>query len=141
VIREDPVGVGLADAGLSRVDLVDPAGLQPHEEPLERLVVVGRHGDHGVGRVVGLAADVEAVDAVVAAVLPDVVQDPRQDAVIHQVSGDLDGLVGAHPSTVTKPAPPRALPACGAPESPRESGRAGLLRENRHFSGVATAEK
>ena len=101
MVGEDAVAVGLGDAGLARVDLVDAAGLQPHQQPLQRLVVLGDHGDHRVRRVVGLPAHVEAVDRVVAAVLPDVVEDPRQDAVVHQVAGDLDGLVDAHPCTLT----------------------------------------
>ena len=33
--------------------MVDAAGLQPHQQPLERLVVLGGDGDRGVRRVVG----------------------------------------------------------------------------------------
>ena len=86
----------LGDGRLAGVDLVDPAGLQAHQQPLEGLVVLGRDRDPGAAGVVRLVPDVEGVDDVVAAVLPDVVEDPRQDAAVHQVAGDLDCLAGTH---------------------------------------------
>jgi hypothetical protein len=40
--------------------------------------------------------DVEVVDDVVAAVLPDVVKDARQDPAVHQMAGDFDALAHTH---------------------------------------------
>ena len=101
--RVEPVGkdpVLLADhhSGRPGVDLVDSAGLQAHQEALEGILVLSGHGDRGVGGVGGVMADVETVDGVVAAVLPDVVEDPAQDAGVHQMAGDLHGLALAHAS-------------------------------------------
>ena len=59
----------------------------------------------GRRRVVGLPAHVEAVDGVVTAVLADVVQHPGQDAVVHQVAGDLDGFAHTHACTPTGSVP------------------------------------
>ncbi len=54
-------------------------------------------------RVAGVLAHVEPVDDVVAAVLTDVVEHPREDAAVHQVPGDLDGLVDVHTGEATQP--------------------------------------
>jgi hypothetical protein len=68
--------------------------LHPHEDPVEQVGPVGADLDQCARLVVVLLAEVEVLDAVVAAVLEDVVEDPGQDAGVHQVTGhhDLGGL-------------------------------------------------
>ena len=53
--------------------------------------VLGADRDQGARLVLVLAAEVEAVDPVVAAVLEDVVEHPGEDAGVHEVAGELDG--------------------------------------------------
>ncbi len=92
IVGEDAVARGLAGHRLAGVDLVDPMGLHPHQQPLQQ-VVVGRADHHpGVGLVLVLRPQIEAVDAVVPAVLQHVVDDPGQHAGVHQVTADLDDL-------------------------------------------------
>ena len=64
--------------------------------PLEGVLVVGGDLDPGVRRVVGAVPDVELVDAVVAAVLVDVVEHLREGCRVDQVSPDLDDLAVRH---------------------------------------------
>jgi hypothetical protein len=82
--------------------------LDPHEDAVQQLGVRGPDLDQRRRLVAVLAAQLEALDPVVAAVLQDVVQDPGQDAGVHQVAGDRDrGGVrqdargGAHARTVS----------------------------------------
>jgi len=71
-------------------------GLQAHEQPLQRLVVLGRDRDLGQRLVVVGLPDVEAVDPVVGTVTEHVVQDPGQEPGVHQVPADLDRLADRH---------------------------------------------
>ena len=75
-----------------------PCDLQPHQDPGELLVAVGADHDDGVRLVLVRLAEVDAVDGVVAAVVQDVVEDPREHAGVHQMAGDLDGLGDLHGS-------------------------------------------
>ena len=83
----------IATVGLAGVDLVDAVDLQPHQDPLEGLLALGGDVDAGVRRVVRPVPDVELLDAVVAAVLADVVEHLGQGRRVDQVAPDLDDLV------------------------------------------------
>jgi len=98
-VGEDTVEVGDAHARLARVDQVDPAGLQPHQQSLQRLVVRRTDRDRRVRGVAGVLADVEAVDDVVAFVLADVVENAAEDAAVHEVAGESPRIRWQSPSS------------------------------------------
>jgi hypothetical protein len=66
--------------------------LDAHEDPVQQLRVVGTDLDEGPRLVPVLAAQVQALDPVVASVLEDVVEHPGEDPGVHQMSGEGDGL-------------------------------------------------
>ena len=76
--------------------------LDAHHDALEQLGLVGADLDQCPRLVLVLAAQVQRLDAVVAAVLEDVVEDAGEDPGVHQMAGEGDGLGvlggGAHPA-------------------------------------------
>ena len=75
----------------ARVDRVRAVHLHPHDDALEQFGLVGPDLHQRPRLVLVLAAQVEALDAVVTAVLEDVVEDPGEDAGVHEVAGQGDG--------------------------------------------------
>ena len=97
VVREDAVGQGGAGRRGAGVHRVRAVHLESHDDALEQFRLVGPDLHQRPRLVPVLAAQVEALDAVVTAVLEDVVEDAGEDAGVHQVSGQGDGLgEGAH---------------------------------------------
>jgi hypothetical protein len=96
VVGEDAVLLDGAHHGLARVDEVRAVGLQPHDQPAERLLVVGADAHPGVRLVVRALADVEPLDGEVAAEVEDVVEQPREVAGVDEVAPHLDGFGDGH---------------------------------------------
>ena len=92
VVGEDAVGRRGPGERRPRVDRVGAVHLHPHDDALEQFGVLGADLDQRARLVLVLPAQVQALDAVVAAVLEDVVEDPGEDAGVHQVPGQGDGL-------------------------------------------------
>ncbi|KPC73363.1 hypothetical protein ADL26_13670, partial [Thermoactinomyces vulgaris] len=91
VLGEDAVARGRLEGRDAGVERVRAVRLEAHDDAFDQLGRLGGDGELDVGLVGVVAAHVEAVDRVGPRVLEDVVHDAGEDALVDEVSAQLDG--------------------------------------------------